>query len=394
MVVGHEVDVDNDVSENDEDQEDESFDDDDNDISCDANQYRASSGRFWNKEPAINQKTARMPAINIFRPARKPGPLPSLKHDSIMNIFDKIFTPNLKTEIIKWTNAKAAYCYQVLNETRQRKRQWKPLTLSEFDAYLGCLLYIGAMRDAHRNLVSLWSIEEGHVILRATISYERFRLITQFLRFDDSLSRRSQPRKHREISLLQPVESMVNIMNHNLTTVYQSDENLTIDEQLKGFRGRCKFRQYMPAKPSKYGIKLWWITDSRTAFPLRCQIYTGSQQTISSHGRAYDVVMYLMEGYLNTGRNLTIDNYFTSIELALKLKDKKQLLLVLFGKTKREIVMKEIVDENMCLKRTGQLFYYQQNMHLLLEQSLVPKTNQILFWTIIAIKEVLIRMIN
>jgi hypothetical protein len=36
----------------------------------------------------------------------------------------------------------------------------------------------------------------------------------------------------------------------------------TNDEQLAGFRGRCKFCMYVPKKPAKYGIKTHALTDA------------------------------------------------------------------------------------------------------------------------------------
>lgn len=62
---------------------------------------------------------------------------------------------------------------------------------------------------------------------------------------------------------------MVNEINSTLCSSYVPGCNLTIDEQLKAFRGRSRFRQYMPSKPAKYGIKFWWITDSATSYPLQ-----------------------------------------------------------------------------------------------------------------------------
>ncbi|KRY04854.1 hypothetical protein T01_11867 [Trichinella spiralis] len=40
--------------------------------------------------------------------------------------------------------------------------------------------------------------------------------------------------------------------------MYNPSENVTVDERLYPFKGRCQFRQYMPKKPAKYGIKFWW----------------------------------------------------------------------------------------------------------------------------------------
>jgi len=52
-------------------------------------------------------------------------------------------------------------------------------------------------------------------------------------------------------------------------------ENVTVDEQLVPFRGRCSFTQYMKSKPAKYGLKLWVLCDASTSYALNLQVYTG-----------------------------------------------------------------------------------------------------------------------
>lgn len=44
--------------------------------------------------------------------------------------------------------------------------------------------------------------------------------------------------------------------------------NVTVDERLVAFRARCPFRQYMPTKPAKYGIKIWAACDANTSYAL------------------------------------------------------------------------------------------------------------------------------
>lgn len=43
---------------------------------------------------------------------------------------------------------------------------------------------------------------------------------------------------------------------------------VTIDEQLVPFRGRCRFLQYMPSKPAKYGLKIFWMCNARVPYAL------------------------------------------------------------------------------------------------------------------------------
>ena len=59
--------------------------------------------------------------------------------------------------------------------------------------------------------------------------------------------------------------------------VYVPGKNISIDEGLIKFNGRLSFKQYMPKKPNKFGIKVWMLADSETYFVPRFQIYLGEQ---------------------------------------------------------------------------------------------------------------------
>lgn len=44
-----------------------------------------------------------------------------------------------------------------------------------------------------------------------------------------------------------------------------------------GFKGRLSFRQYMPAKPTKYGIKVWMAANSSNSYVLNFAVYLGKE---------------------------------------------------------------------------------------------------------------------
>ena len=60
---------------------------------------------------------------------------------------------------------------------------------------------------------------------------------------------------------------------------------MTVDAQLIPTRCRCRFRQYMPNKPGKYGIKIFWCCDSNTACPLKGEVYVGRQPGAATLGK-------------------------------------------------------------------------------------------------------------
>lgn len=97
----------------------------------------------------------------------------------------------------------------------------------------------------------------------------RFKSILRFIRFDDK-SKRSDRRKTDKLA---PIRDLFNMIDLNLSRMYSPGPSLTIDEQLVPYRGRCPFKQYIPSKPDKYGMKLFWICDSATGYTLKAVPY-------------------------------------------------------------------------------------------------------------------------
>ena len=49
---------------------------------------------------------------------------------------------------------------------------------------------------------------------------------------------------------------------HNTNQNYNSPKELSLDETMIAFKGRSKFRVYMPLKPIKYGFKVFTVAAS------------------------------------------------------------------------------------------------------------------------------------
>lgn len=54
---------------------------------------------------------------------------------------------------------------------------------------------------------------------------------------------------------------------------YIPGSEVTIDEQLLGFTGRCPFRMYIPNKPDKYGIKFPMMCDATSKYMIDADPY-------------------------------------------------------------------------------------------------------------------------
>lgn len=106
-----------------------------------------------------------------------------------------------------------------------------------------------------------------------------------------------------------------------LPLIYNPSPNVTVDERLVAFRGRCPFKQYMPSKPSKYGIKIWATCDARTSYACNMQVYTGKPADgVPEKNQGKRVVLEMTAGL--KGHNITCDNFFTSYALGQELLQK------------------------------------------------------------------------
>ncbi|XP_039467124.1 piggyBac transposable element-derived protein 4-like [Oreochromis aureus] len=214
---------------------------------------------------------------------------------------------------------------------RRAIADWKDVDSDELRAYVGLLILAGVYRSRNEAILSLWSEKSGRVIFRATMSEKRFRYITRAVRFDDRLAR---PRHCDD--KLGPFRKIWDMWTHRLQMMFCPNKEICVDEQLVPFKGRCAFRQYMPKKPAKYGLKVWAVCDVETSYAWRLQLYTGKAaagRTETNQGMR--VVLELMEGL--QGHSVTCDNFFTSFPLSEELLRRKNTLVGTIRKNKPEL---------------------------------------------------------
>ncbi|KAJ8931475.1 hypothetical protein NQ314_015605 [Rhamnusium bicolor] len=83
------------------------------------------------------------------------------------------------------------------------------------------------------------------------------------------------------------------------------------------FREKCSFRQHIPSKPNKYGLKIYALFDAKMYCTSQIKGYVGKQSPgpFNSSTSANDIVLRLIDNIRTTSRNLTIENWFTLIPL-------------------------------------------------------------------------------
>ncbi|CAF3588675.1 unnamed protein product [Rotaria sp. Silwood1] len=245
----------------------------------------------------------------------------------------------------------------------------KEIAMIELKAFIGLLLLAGLLGKSRTDLQCLWrrsSLESP--IFKATISRSRFQKIIACLRFDYKKTREER-KKTDKFAAIREVWSY---FQDNMQKCYTPESDITIDEQLLGFRGKCPFRQYMPKKPDKYGLKLWLCVDVDSHYVFNASPYLGRQPMEKRQTQiGAKVVLELLKPLYGSSRNVTMDNFFTSVPLAKELQAKNLSLIGTLRKNKSEIPMEFLSNKNREVGSS--LFGFQDGLTIV---SFVPKYNK------------------
>lgn len=171
-----------------------------------------------------------------------------------------------------------------------------------------------------------------------------FHMITSALRFDDVASRRQM----RSTDKFAPIRELWDSWQKLLPKFYNCHENVTVDEQLVAFRGRCPFRQFMPSKPAKYGLKFWLLVDSKSGYVWKIQPYLGKvPNSAPEKNQGERIVLDLTIGL--KGQNITGDNFFSSFDLVKKLRERNLTYVGTVRKNKTFIPPKLLIVKKIPL---------------------------------------------
>ena len=89
--------------------------------------------------------------------------------------------------------------------------------------------------------------------------------------FDNYRDCAARPQNDR----LAAINEVWNKLVSNLRRFYVSEDTLTVDEQVVDYRGTISGRTYIASKPRKYGVKIFWLCEAKSDFPLNVNIYIG-----------------------------------------------------------------------------------------------------------------------
>ena len=257
-----------------------------------------------------------------------------------------------------------------LNHTNDRMadEELEPVDKVELQDFIGILIAMGITKQSGTDAHSLWSNKYiGYMpVFAGSMARDRFCQIFRKLRFDDKNTRESRKANDK----LAAISEVTQILSKACWDSYITGTEVTVDEGITPFRGRCKFRVYMPNKPNRYGIKNWILADAKMRYVKNFTVYTGKEGNAITRDLGKKVVLQLTQG-LESGRNVTCDNFFTSYSLANELAKKKITLLGTIRKQRKEVPKSMLADNQRAVDSSKYLFTNLATM-----VSYVPKKNK------------------
>lgn len=191
-----------------------------------------------------------------------------------------------------------------------RLNKWTNTDPAEMRKFLGIVIWMGLMHLP--KLRDYWCTkriyENG---IRKVMSRNRFELLLMMFHLSNNEELiNPEDRLHK-------ISKFLNMLEKNFKESYYPEEEVCIDESNVPFRGRIYFRQYLPNKRYKYGIKVFKLCVNG-GYTWSFKVYTGKER-VQEISVSEKIVKELMNGLLDTGRTLYTDNWYTSVSLSENL---------------------------------------------------------------------------
>ena len=137
-----------------------------------------------------------------------------------------------------------------------------------------------------------WSSEQIFKIINfnAFMKRERYTMILSNIHFSAIAPTRDNK--------LSKVKDLIEISNNLFSKYYTPGPDIVIGESMLPFKGRLSWKQFIPSKRTRYGIKLFRLC-AHNGYVLKNIIYTGKRDKSLEKFSTKVLVEELMEGYLN-----------------------------------------------------------------------------------------------
>ena len=243
-------------------------------------------------------------------------PRAEISDDGVIGYFQLFFSDLLIQNIAKETNR---YAEQIIGNSTARRnsrfKNWTATSASEISVYLAIIIIQGIVKKP--NLEWYWTKRQsvGTPFFANVMSYARFTLLKKFFHFEEMECTEDCP--NRKLQKIWPIYCH---LNRRFAEMLTPQRDISIDESLLLYKGRLSWRQYIPSKRARFGIKSYLLCESNSGYIWKSIIYTGKDTILLDEYNnlpvSSQIVMTLIKDLLGKGYCLTTDNFYTSPQLA------------------------------------------------------------------------------
>lgn len=289
--------------------------------------YLGLEGTKWMKEP-IEARLVLQSDYNVFIQAGPRDYARSRRTPS--ECFDLFFDEDVIYMIAKYTNER------IVREQKKfaRERDAKLTDEVEIYALLGILYLSGSTKAGKDNFLQLFDSKRGTGMeaIYLTMSAQRYRFLMKNLRFSDSSNDRNCEDK------LSPIRTLLQVLINNFQKHFTPGHEMALDQTIIPFKGRCGFRINVPKKPFKHGLKMYTLVDCQYPYTYNLELYLGENPGPYNFSCSkVDTIVRLTDPIHGEYRNVTLSNYFTSLEAVELLFDKKITAVGSIKPNKKEV---------------------------------------------------------
>jgi hypothetical protein len=216
-----------------------------------------------------------------------PGPSENVPKGAIepIDFFSLLWDEKICRKIVKEINAYVRTWNPKTRHPKGGAKGREPLKMKEFCCFLGILLIMGVrheprIRDYWRESSNALYCE----VIATTMRRARFEWILRCLHLVNKntiVSDRSSPHFDPFAKSRWLLEDLV----WNFQAHQNPDEFLSIDECMIPYSGRyCRFRQFLPRKPVRYGIKVWALCCATSKYIYDMEVYVGKPDDPATPG--------------------------------------------------------------------------------------------------------------
>ena len=215
-----------------------------------------------------------IPTIPTF--SGSPGCTRDMTDKSPVDFFQLLIPDDLLQVVVDQTNL---FAQQYIGATElprfSRVREWEktPHNFAELKKFLAVIIIMGLV--VLPQIEDAWSTKWpfATTTFSSILKRDRFSLILRFLHLNDSTH--YIPKGQPGYNPLYKLRPFMDPLIDNFKSAYNLGREIAIDESMIGFKGRLHFIQYMPKKPTKWGIKAFVLADSSSGYTHAWRLYTG-----------------------------------------------------------------------------------------------------------------------